>query len=339
MAQIMLHVGTYRLASELKHSVWGGVYLANDETGDNENKVVIKLINKDTIKKRNFESYIQREIVISCKLKHPNIINTFDYINTSTTHALVSEFAKNGELFDMIVKCKQLSEDVARNYFKQLIAGVSYMHANNVVHRDLKPENIVIDGNDTLKICDFGLSRFIENDLYTSRDKLRDNIALMMSPVGTHHYRAPEIIKRNGYSGTSCDIWSCGVILYCMLCGRRPFYHKNQNNSNENINNNILLGNYRDGIEYLSKDAADLISKIFIVDPSRRYTIDDIMNHSWYLSEKMIQPVVNIQQNILKYNPDSDENTTNTVLFDRRNNKYDDDYLCDDDKAWRCCCC
>ena len=105
----------------------------------------------------------------------------------------------------------QLTEDKARRFFQQIMSGVEYCHRHNVVHRDLKPENLLLDQNLNVKIADFGLS-----NMMTDGEFLRTS-------CGSPNYAAPEVISGKLYAGPEVDIWSCGVILYALLCGTLPF--------------------------------------------------------------------------------------------------------------------
>jgi len=120
------------------------------------------------------------------------------------------ELVTGGELLGKILKYKHFSEDVARKYFVDLIHGLEYCHVNNIVHRDLKPQNLLLDDKDRLKITDFGLST------------LTTGAQSLTTPCGTVAYMAPEVRAKRKYKGFLVDIWSCGVILYTMLAGKRP---------------------------------------------------------------------------------------------------------------------
>ena len=143
---------------------------------------------------------------------------------------MVMEYVAGGELFDYIVKHGkvnklnfflnrsyyiifhwQLTEDKSRRFFQQIMSGVEYCHRHNVVHRDLKPENLLLDQNLNVKIADFGLS-----NMMTDGEFLRTS-------CGSPNYAAPEVISGKLYAGPEVDIWSCGVILYALLCGTLPF--------------------------------------------------------------------------------------------------------------------
>lgn len=116
-----------------------------------------------------------------------------------------------GELFNYIVANGRMHEAQARRFFQQIISGVDYAHKCKIVHRDLKPENVLLDDDLNVKIADFGLS-----------NEIKDGDFLKTS-CGSPNYAAPEVIRGGLYTGPEIDVWSCGVILYVMLCGRLPF--------------------------------------------------------------------------------------------------------------------
>ncbi|RVW80863.1 SNF1-related protein kinase catalytic subunit alpha KIN10 [Vitis vinifera] len=196
---------------------------------------------------------------------HPHIIRLYEVIETPSDIFVVMEYVKSGELFDYIVEKGRLQEEEARNFFQQIISGVEYCHRNMVVHRDLKPENLLLDSKCNVKIADFGLSNI-----------MRDGHFLKTS-CGSPNYAAPEVISGRLYAGPEVDVWSCGVILYALLCGTLPF-------DDENIPN--LFKKIKGGIytlpSHLSTGARDLIPRMLIVDPMKRMTIPEIRQHPWF---------------------------------------------------------
>jgi 5'-AMP-activated protein kinase catalytic alpha subunit len=160
-----------------------------------------------------------------------------------------------------------LSESEALKFFQEIIDAVEYLHSQNIVHRDLKPENLLLDYKLSIKVSDFGLST-----TYTA-----DN--LLTTPCGTPSYAPPEMLRGEDYHGLLSDIWSCGVILYAMLCGYLPF-----SESNEELNcQKIIQGEY-EMADWMSEGAIDLIQHILRVDPLDRYDIDQIKEHPWFNS-------------------------------------------------------
>lgn len=134
------------------------------------------------------------------------------------------------------------------------------------MHRDLKPENLLIDYDQTIRIVDFGLS-----NTYRKEERLK-------TACGSPCYAAPEMIEgKNKYEAIMVDIWSCGVILYAMLCGCLPF----EDPETSKLYQKILSGEYKVP-KHLSEDAKDILSKILNTNPEKRYRVDDIRKHRWW---------------------------------------------------------
>jgi 5'-AMP-activated protein kinase catalytic alpha subunit len=211
------------------------------------------------------EDKVQREINILHLCTHPHIIRLYEVIDTPTDIFLVIEYVSGGELFDYIVSKGRLSADEARNFFHQIISGVEYCHFQKIVHRDLKPENLLLDSNLNIKIADFGLSNL-----------MRDGDFLRTS-CGSPNYAAPEVISGHLYAGPEVDVWSCGVILYALLCGSLPF----DDESIPNLFKKIKSGMYSMPT-HLSQLAKNLIPRMLEVDPMKRITIPEIRLHPWF---------------------------------------------------------
>ncbi|XP_078448002.1 SNF1-related protein kinase catalytic subunit alpha KIN10-like [Wolffia australiana] len=253
----------YRLGKTLGIGSFGKVKIAEHiRTG---HKVAIKILNRRKIRSLEMEEKVRREIKILRLFMHPHIIRLYEVVETHTDIYVVMEYVKFGELFDYIVEKGRLQEEEARHFFQQIISGVEYCHRNMVVHRDLKPENLLLDAKKNVKIADFGLSNV-----------MRDGHFLKTS-CGSPNYAAPEVISGKLYAGPEVDVWSCGVILYALLCGTLPF-------DDENIPN--LFKKIKSGIytlpSHLSGGARDLIPRMLVVDPMKRMTIPEIRQHPWF---------------------------------------------------------
>ncbi|OCF36519.1 CAMK/CAMKL/GIN4 protein kinase [Kwoniella heveanensis BCC8398] len=205
---------------------------------------------------------IEREIVIMKLIDHPNVMSLYDVWETAKELYLVLEYVEGGELFDYLVSQGRLPPDEASRYFQQIVAGVDYCHRFNICHRDLKPENLLLDAERNIKIADFGMAALEPSD------------KLLETSCGSPHYASPEIVAGMSYHGAASDIWSCGVILFALLTGRLPF-------DDENIR--ILLQKVKNGRFVmptdLPADAKDLITRMLVVDPEKRITMNEIMRH------------------------------------------------------------
>ena len=257
----------YNFIQELGHGSYGHVIrVQNITTG---HIYACKKMNKRQIKnKQRFKT----EIDLLRATDHPNIIKLYDIYEDNIYIYLIMEECLGGEFFDRLAKkAKKLSmytEKDAAKIFKQLLEAVNYLHAHGVCHRDLKPENILfstIEENSPIKLIDFGLSKIFNGE----DDEMK-------GAVGTTFYMAPEVI--NDKYNEKCDIWSCGIILYIMLCGKPPFYSKNE----EELKNKICSMKYSFYPEFdkISEDAKDLLRQIFVVNDNRP-TISDILNSTW----------------------------------------------------------
>ncbi|KAE9552032.1 hypothetical protein FO519_004757 [Halicephalobus sp. NKZ332] len=181
---------------------------------------------------------------------HPSIIAIHDFFTTPTFHFAVFEMAPRGELFHLLNKSVTMSEKKTRSIMRQLFDGVSYMHERNIVHRDLKLENILSIDDHRIVISDFGFAVQLKPG-----EKLR-------ALFGTPGYLAPEALRCQMYEdaagyGIEVDNWALGVIMYTLLAGYAPFYHRIQ----LRMMRHIQEGRYdfpKDQWENISEDAKDL---------------------------------------------------------------------------------
>ena len=227
--------------------------------------VAIKSFDKKKLSKENSIKKIMNEIEVLKKLRN-NIFCTkiYDTFQTDTHILIVMEFIC-ADLLDFIRKREKLDEKKAKIIFKQIVLGLKNMHKNNIVHRDIKLDNLLLDLTNTIKICDFGVSKIIHSEN-----------EIMQDHCGTPAYIAPEVFEDLGYYGYGCDIWSLGVTLYYMLEGEQPF----KGRSIEELKKNICSKNYQN-IELISKEAEDLLDKMLTLNPEERITLDEILKHKW----------------------------------------------------------
>ena len=167
---------------------------------------------KARLKPRQKEN-ILREAAIHKRLRHPNIVQFIDFFETIEHYYLILELMNGGELFHRIEQVDSFTEDDARLIVNQVANAIKYLHESGIVHRDIKPENLVF-GNATLsplKLCDFGLSKMIENSGGSTN-----------TPCGTIGYLAPEVAKEQTHA-YGVDVWGLGCVLYAM-CAFAPLF-------------------------------------------------------------------------------------------------------------------
>lgn len=262
-AQPPVKIGHYILGQTLGVGTFGKVKIGEHQL--TKHKVAVKILNRQKIKSLDVVGKIRREIQNLKLFRHPHIIKLYQVISTPTDIFMIMEYVSGGELFDYIVKHGKLQEHEARRFFQQIISGVDYCHRHMIVHRDLKPENLLLDHNMHVKIADFGLSNMMMDGEF------------LRTSCGSPNYAAPEVISGKLYAGPEVDIWSCGVILYALLCGTLPF-------DDEHVPS--LFRKIKSGIfpipEYLNRSVVSLLCQMLHIDPMRRATIEDIKKHEWF---------------------------------------------------------
>ncbi|KAJ3452142.1 cbl-interacting protein kinase 32 [Anaeramoeba flamelloides] len=257
-------VGKYEIGDTLGEGAFGKVKQAkNSENGE---FVAIKIMNKEKILRENMSDQIKKEISIMKSLKHKHVVKLLDVLVSKQRIYLVFELLTGGELFYKIANNGKFSEKVARFYFQQLVSGLEFVHSQGICHRDLKPENILLNGDDNLKISDFGLSA-----LKTDKEDV------LQTACGTPNYVAPEVIAGEGYDGQAADIWSCGIILFVFLAGYLPMDDPSLEVLFEMIKNvDIKYPNH------FSKKVKNLLKKILVADPLKRASLQQIKEDPWF---------------------------------------------------------
>ncbi|KAG7050610.1 CAMK/RAD53 protein kinase [Colletotrichum scovillei] len=274
----------YTLLEKLGKGHFAEVFLCVEKsTGQ---RYAVKIFTKTPgMEERSKQEGLQQEIAVLMGVSHPNVLCLKDTFNERNAVYLVLELAPEGELFNFIVMRQKVSEDETRKLFKQLFQGIKYLHDRNIVHRDIKPENILmVDKELNVKLADFGLAKIIGEESFTT------------TLCGTPSYVAPEILAegRHRKYTKAVDIWSLGVVLYICLCGFPPF--SDELYSKEfpyTLSQQIKSGRFDYPSPYwdsVGDPALDLIDSMLVVDPERRFTVDQCLNHPWMTQN---QPGVN----------------------------------------------
>ncbi|XP_059786396.1 serine/threonine-protein kinase SIK2 isoform X1 [Balaenoptera ricei] len=264
-----VRVGFYEIEGTLGKGNFAVVKLGRHRITRTE--VAIKIIDKSQLDAVNLEK-IYREVQIMKMLDHPHIIKLYQVMETKSMLYLVTEYAKNGEIFDYLANHGRLNESEARRKFWQILSAVDYCHGRKIVHRDLKAENLLLDNNMNIKIADFGFGNFFKSG------------ELLATWCGSPPYAAPEVFEGQQYEGPQLDIWSMGVVLYVLVCGALPF----DGPTLPILRQRVLEGRFR--IPYfMSEDCEHLIRRMLVLDPSKRLTITQIKEHKWMLVEVPVQ--------------------------------------------------
>jgi serine/threonine protein kinase len=196
-------------------------------------------------------------------LQHPNIIRLVEVIEHERQLFLVMELAECGNLHMFVKNRGTLSEAESQRLFKELASAVSHCHEHGIIHGDIKHRNILLDAQLHIKLIDFGLSR-------------HTNALEAPSFCGTPPYACPELLLGKPHLGPEVDVWSMGVVLYCMVVGQFPF---------DSVKD-IVTASYFP-VQGCSDAFRELISHMFQLSASARYQLPQILNHAWMQSSRL----------------------------------------------------
>uniref|UniRef100_A0A803KAX3 Calcium/calmodulin-dependent protein kinase type IV n=1 Tax=Xenopus tropicalis TaxID=8364 RepID=A0A803KAX3_XENTR len=270
----------YCIDGSRRDAVLENFYTIGQELGRGATSTVFKCEEKGTKK-----LYAAKKIKKTIKLK--------DIFETSAEITLILELVTGGELFDRIVERGYYSEQDAACVVQQILEAVAYLHGNGVVHRDLKPENLLyadMTPDSILKIADFGLSKMID-----------DQVA-MKTVCGTPGYCAPEILFGSPY-GPEVDMWSVGIITYILLCGFEPFFDPR---GDQYMYSKILNCDFEfvsPWWDEISLNAKDLVKKLIVLDPKKRMTVSQALQHPWVTGKAAkLSHMDRTQKKLLEFN-------------------------------------
>lgn len=239
------------------------------ETGEER---AVKIVDKKrfALKSELREGSWIDEVNILTTVDHSSIVKVLGVYSTHRWLSIVMELVRGGDLFDAVVDVKCYPEPVVRYLFRQMCDALKYLHDRGIIHRDLKPENFLVVDTDQemplVKMGDFGLAKVLEET------------SMARTLCGTPHYLAPEVLEFNnegwdGY-GKPVDVWALGCVLYILFVGFRPFQTRDD----------IKHGYFRFSHarwKRVSVQAKDLITKMLVVDPEKRFTVEQCLAHPW----------------------------------------------------------
>ncbi|GAA5979993.1 hypothetical protein JCM10908_001492 [Rhodotorula pacifica] len=218
-----------------------------------------------------------REGSLCLLLHHPYICGMREMLVYPHHYYFVQEYVNGGQMLDYIIAHGRLRERSARKFARQIGSALEYCHANSIVHRDLKIENILISKTGNIKIIDFGLS-----NLYSPASHLS-------TFCGSLYFAAPELLNAKPYTGPEVDVWSFGIVLYVLVCGKVPF----DDQSMPALHAKIKRGQ----VEYpawLSSECKHLLSRMLVTVPTQRATLHEVLNHPWIVKGFPSPPAAHI---------------------------------------------
>ncbi|KAI3337180.1 Pkinase-domain-containing protein [Xylariaceae sp. AK1471] len=230
---------------------------------------------------------IRAEIAIMKKLNHPNLVALIEVLDDPEEDSLymVLEMCKKGVIMKIGLDEQNTPYDseLCRLWFRDLILGIEYLHAQGIIHRDIKPDNLLLTEDDVLKIVDFGVSEMFEktNEMITNK------------AAGSPAFIPPELCqaKHGEVSGRAADVWSMGVTLYCLMYGKLPFHGNNVMDMYEAIRNETFILPEGEDANF-----AGLITRILDKNNSTRITLPEIRNHPW-VTKNGSDPLLSEEEN------------------------------------------
>lgn len=232
------------------------------EDSTNGRKHVIKIVPKSSFKSENEISNYTKKITQLKALRHPNLLYIEDFTSDDFNFYIITKYCQKGDLDNYIFNSGPFSENVGRNFFRSLVTVVSFLHEKGITHRDLNLENILLESD--FNIVFAGLD-------FSPRDP---------DPILLRHtnllYLAPEIIKGQSHTQIYTDMWSLGVILYSIICGRMPWVSSDEAVLAGQISNSSFVFPL-----CFSTELTDLIKGLLEANPILRLGPEDALSHSW----------------------------------------------------------
>ena len=250
--------GKYKIVRRIARGGMGAVYLAQTLTGDQH--VAVKILTEEFSKMPGIQGRFKREASSTARLEHPNIVATIEMAQQDNYTYIVMEYVDGGSLIEHISKEKTVAPLRTVEIMCDILAGLQHAHENGIIHRDIKPANVLLTSEGRAKVIDFGLAKDAEAQTI---------LTLSGNVVGTPAYMAPEQARGEG-SGPPADLYSCGILTFFMLTGRKPFEGKSLVDTlNKQIND--PLPPIRETSPLVPQELEDVVKKMCAKEVAKRH--------------------------------------------------------------------
>ncbi|KAI4315429.1 hypothetical protein L6164_028241 [Bauhinia variegata] len=254
----------------------GHVYLGfNSESGEMCAMKEVTLFSDDA-KSRESAQQLGQEIAMLSRLRHPNIVQYYGSETVDDKLYIYLEYVSGGSIYKLLQDYGQLGEIAIRNYTRQILSGLAYLHAKNTVHRDIKGANILVDPSGRVKLVDFGMAKHINGQPFSFK--------------GSPYWVAPEVIKNSNGCSLAVDIWSLGCTVLEMATTKPPW------SQYEGVAAMFKIGNSKElpAIpDHLSEDGKDFVRLCLQRNPSHRPTAAQLLEHPFVKNATPERPIVN----------------------------------------------
>jgi len=283
---------TYEKLDSLGKGASGIVYRVRkrEESGLNLD-YAMKVMEKGS-NSMNDEESLLNEIKCMRRLRHRNIVNLIDVVESKQKMWIFMDLAVGGGLYERILQMDHFSEHSAATIIKQVLKAVHYMHSMGVVHRDLKPENVLLESKDMdsadIKIADFGLAVDMGWNSYCPREsmKLKSSTEIRGGFCGSPICMAPEVAVKSARYGPQCDLWSIGCMSYEMLSGSPPFTAKTAKALFKIVRESEGPSFSEECWPQISAESREIVGGMLKKSPVERPSAREAMHHRWFLCAK-----------------------------------------------------
>lgn len=230
---------------------------------------------KMAVKKPEMLAMFKQEVEILCQLAHPNVVRILAAWENTEHCFLVLELLIGGELFERLKgrDGQMHNEKLVAKYVREILEALAYCHQLKIAHRDIKPENLVFESKEPdarMKLIDFGTALQVDDD------------TVVKDLVGSPYYIAPEVLRadavRTGRTWRAADVWSVGAVIFLLVTGRPPFPGR----GTKEIFMKIRTGKFTFPADVaLSEGVRDLITRMLVMDPTKRLSAVDALRHPW----------------------------------------------------------
>ncbi|CAL1704526.1 unnamed protein product [Somion occarium] len=225
-------------------------------------------------RKKNMLSALEREIELLKDLQHENIVQYHSSCIDEDHLNIFLEYVPGGSVTSVLRNYGAFEEPLVRNWVRQILLGLNYLHERDIIHRDIKGANMLVDNKGGIKISDFGISKKVEDNL------LPGNRAHRPSLQGSVFWMAPEVVKQTAYT-KKADIWSIGCLVVEMLTGEHPWAQLTQMQAIFKIGSSAKPPMPPD----ISPEAEDFLQKTFELDHEARPNAAELLKHPWVANQ------------------------------------------------------
>ena len=261
----MKKVGNYLLVSKLGEGQFGTVFKATHQQ-TNEIFAVKSILKSKINQNPKLRQLFDTEMAVMSKIKHPNILHLYEYLETTNNYYLVIDYCNNGDLENHVKKNQCLGEQESVYFLMQIMNGFKELHKHKIMHRDFKLANIFLN-DDSIIIGDFGFAK--------------SGSEMATTKLGSPITMAPELLNggSNVQYNNKADLWSVGVCFYQMIFGNPPWNATNiadlQNEVRTRSGDNLHIPNHPP----TSEPCKELLRTLLIPDPKRRIEWHQLFNH------------------------------------------------------------